>query len=42
MDDDMIKALAEQGGVIQNNYGSGFVSETAQDYSKVARAYGER
>ena len=32
MSDAMIKALAEQGGVIQINFGSGFISAAARDY----------
>ena len=32
MSDDMIKALAEQGGVIQINFGSGFIAKAARDY----------
>ncbi len=32
MDDDMIKALAENGGVIQINFGSAFISQEARDY----------
>ena len=32
MSDDMIKALAENGGVIQINYGSAFISQEARDY----------
>jgi len=42
MSDDMIQALAEQGGVIQINYGSSFVTQTAQDYGKAMRAFGEQ
>ncbi len=34
MSDDMIKALAEQGGVIQINTGSGFLTQAARDYSE--------
>ena len=33
MNDEMIKALAENGGVIQINYGSSFIHQAAQDYS---------
>lgn len=33
MSDDMIKALAEQGGVIQINFGSSFLTEEANAYS---------
>ncbi len=32
MDDDMIRALGENGGVIQINFGSSFVTEAAQKY----------
>ena len=32
MDDDMIKALAENGGVIQINFGSAFIHQEARDY----------
>ena len=32
MSDDMIRALAENGGVIQINFGSGFISKAARDY----------
>ncbi|NQV86590.1 MAG: membrane dipeptidase, partial [Woeseiaceae bacterium] len=34
MADDMIKALAEKGGVIQINFGSSFITADAQAYSK--------
>lgn len=33
MSDDMIKALAEKGGVIQINFGSSFITAEARDYS---------
>jgi membrane dipeptidase len=33
MSDDMIRALAENGGVIMINFGSAFISEAAQQYS---------
>lgn len=33
MSDEMIKALAENGGVIQINFGSSFVTEAAREYS---------
>lgn len=33
MDDEMIKRLADEGGVIQINFGSGFISKEAMDYS---------
>ena len=32
MNDDMIRALAENGGVIQINFGSSFISQEARDY----------
>ncbi len=41
MNDDMIRALGAQGGVIQINYGSSFLTKTAQDYGKAMRAFGE-
>lgn len=34
MSDDMIRALADNGGVIQINFGSSFISEEARDYSR--------
>ena len=35
MDDDMLRALAKNGGVIQINFGSSFINQTARDwYSK--------
>lgn len=34
MDDDMIKALADNGGVIMINYGSSFLTEEANGYNK--------
>lgn len=40
MADDMIVALAENGGVIQINYGSSFISQEARDYgSKRSEAF---
>ncbi|GHF30357.1 dipeptidase [Kordiimonas sediminis] len=40
MNDDMIKALAEAGGVIMINYGSSFLTEEANTYRpKMAKAY---
>ncbi|TNE66003.1 MAG: membrane dipeptidase [Alphaproteobacteria bacterium] len=40
MADDMIKALAEKGGVIQINYGSSFLTEAANKYRpKMEEAY---
>jgi membrane dipeptidase len=38
MNDDMIKALAENGGVIQINFGSSFITEAAENYSTPKRA----
>jgi membrane dipeptidase len=35
MSDDMIKALAENGGVIQINFGSSFISQAARDYGRM-------
>ncbi len=40
MADDMIVALAENGGVIQINFGSSFVTATARDYSDKRTAAG--
>ena len=37
MSDDMIKALAANGGVIMVNFGSSFISETANKYGKERR-----
>ena len=34
MSDDMIRALADKGGVIQLNFGSGFLTAKANDYDK--------
>lgn len=34
MDDDMIRALAENGGVIAINFGSGFLTKEAREYGK--------
>ena len=34
MADDMIKALAEHGGIIHINFGSGFISKAARDYDE--------
>ena len=42
MDDDMIVALAENGGVIQINFGSTFVSQTARDYGDARMAAGRK
>ena len=33
MNDDMLRAMAERGGVIQINYGSSFLTKAARDYS---------
>jgi membrane dipeptidase len=33
MSDDMVKALGDNGGVIQINYGSGFLTREARDYA---------
>ena len=41
MSDNMIKALAEQGGVIQINFGSGFISKSARDYDTPRMAAAE-
>jgi membrane dipeptidase len=41
MSDEMIKALAENGGVIQINFGSTFISEEAQVYSKARTEAGK-
>ncbi len=38
MSDAMVKAMADQGGVIQINFGSGFVSKAARDWSNRASA----
>ncbi len=38
MSDDMIKVLAKNGGVIQINFGSSFINQTAIDYGKVRKA----
>jgi membrane dipeptidase len=38
MSDDMIKALAKNGGVIQINFGSSFINQSAIDYGKVRKA----
>lgn len=42
MDDDMIVALAENGGVIQINFGSTFISQTARDYGDARMAAGRQ
>ena len=41
MDDDMIRALAEKGGVIQINFGSSFISEEARAYDTPRWAAGQ-
>jgi membrane dipeptidase len=38
MSDDMIKALAKNGGVIQINFGSSFINQSAIDYGKSRKA----
>jgi len=38
MSDDMIKTLAKNGGVIQINFGSSFINQSAIDYGKVRKA----
>jgi len=38
MSDDMIKLMAKNGGVIQINFGSSFISQAAQDYGKLRKA----
>lgn len=38
MSDDMVKAMAAAGGVIQVNYGSNFLHEASQAYSQARRA----
>jgi membrane dipeptidase len=38
MNDDMIKRLADEGGVIQINFGSGFISKEAMEYSAPRQA----
>lgn len=38
MSDEMVKAMADQGGVIQINYGSAFLHQAAQDYGKARTA----
>ena len=38
VNDDMIKRLAQEGGVIQVNFGSGFISKEAMDYSAPRQA----
>lgn len=38
MSDDMIKTLAKNGGVIQINFGSSFINQTAIDYGNVRKA----
>ena len=42
MSDEMIVALAENGGVIQINFGSMFVSEAALEYSRARMAAGKQ
>lgn len=42
MSDDMIVALAKNGGVIQINFGSTFISQTARDYGDARMAAGKQ
>lgn len=42
MNDEMIVALAEQGGVIQINFGSTFVSQKSRDYGDARMAAGKQ
>ncbi|MDX1536361.1 dipeptidase [Arsukibacterium sp.] len=42
MDDEMIKALARNGGVIQINFGSSFVTAMANQYSALRKAAAEK
>ena len=42
MSDDMIVALAENGGIIHINFGSTFISQEARDYSDARREAGEQ
>lgn len=42
MDDEMVKALAKNGGVIQINFGSSFVTETANKYGSLQKAAAEK
>ncbi|SNY45337.1 membrane dipeptidase [Arsukibacterium tuosuense] len=42
MDDDMIKALAKNGGVIQINFGSSFVTAIANQYGAMRKAAAEK
>ena len=42
MNDEMIMALAENGGVIQINFGSTFVSQRSRDYSDARSAAGKQ
>jgi membrane dipeptidase len=41
MSDDMIRKLAETGGVMQINFGSGFIEKTARDYDALRWAAGK-
>jgi len=38
MSDDMIKTMAKNGGVIQINFGSSFINQSAIDYGKIRKA----
>ncbi len=42
MNDDMIVAIAEKGGVIQINFGSTFVSQKSRNYGDAMKAAGEK
>lgn len=42
MSDDMIRRLAENGGVIQINFGSGFLTQEARDYSDLLWPAGKK
>ena len=42
MDDEMIVAMAQKGGVIQINFGSSFINQTARDYGDARSAAGEQ
>jgi len=41
MNDEMIVAMAEKGGVVQINFGSTFVNQTARDYGDARKAAGK-
>ncbi|MGB5628890.1 MAG: dipeptidase [Woeseiaceae bacterium] len=42
MNDEMIVAMAQRGGVIQINFGSSFINQTAQEYSEARSAAGKQ